>query len=215
MKTMYNAWYKYGTPPWVGSARSELVRLVEGGQLKPGRAVDLGCGEGDNAIFLARHGFDVTGVDFAPAAIAKAKAKAQRAGAAVEFLVDDLTNLRQLRGRFDVLVDYGTFDDLTAPQRSAYLRNVSPLARPGAKFLMWNFEWEPRTWEKRVWNLIPFGNLTLRPGYIEETFAPMFDVEKIAGESGLKGWPRGWAAYLMTRRAPQPEGYMPGISRNS
>jgi len=136
MKTMYNAWYKFGTPPWVGSARNELVRLVEEGRLTPGRAVDLGCGEGDNAIFLAQHGFDVTGVDFAPAAIAKAKAKARQAGAAVEFLVDDLTNLRQLRGRFDVLVDYGTFDDLTAQHRSAYLRNVIPLARPGAKFRM-------------------------------------------------------------------------------
>lgn len=201
MKSVYNAMYKYWTPPWVGSARDHLVHLVEEGRLRPGRAVDLGCGEGDNAIFMARHGFDVTAVDFAPAAIEKAKIKAQKAGATVHFLVDDLTNPRHLHGTFDVLVDYGTFDDLTERQREAYFRHVIPLANPGAKFLMWNFEWEARTWERLLWALIPFGNLTLPPGYIEKTFAPDFTIEKIAGESGLKGWPHGWAAYLMTRRA--------------
>jgi cyclopropane fatty-acyl-phospholipid synthase-like methyltransferase len=160
MRAVYNAWYKYGTPPWAGSARDELVRLVQDGRLAPGRAVDLGCGEGDNAIFMAQHGFDVTAVDFAPAAINKAKAKAQKVGASVEFLVDDLTNPSHLNGTFDVLVDYGTFDDLTARQRDAYLEHVIPLARPGAKFLMWNFEWEAHAWERLVWKLIPFGNLT-------------------------------------------------------
>jgi len=202
MRAIYNAWYKYGTPPWAGSARHELVRLVDEGQLTPGRAVDLGCGEGDNAIFMAQHGFDVTAVDFAPAAIAKAKAKAQKAGASVNFLVDDLTNPSHLHGTFDVLVDYGTFDDLTERQRNAYLQHVIPLAKPGAKFLMWNFEWEARAWERLVWKLIPFGNLTLPPGYIDDSFSPNFEVEKIAGETGLAGWPRGWAAYLMTRRQP-------------
>jgi len=64
---------------------------------------------------------------------------------------------------------------------------------------MWNFEWEARPWELLVWKLSPFGNLTFPPGYIEATFSPKFDVEKIAGENGLAGWPRGWAAYLMTR----------------
>jgi ubiquinone/menaquinone biosynthesis C-methylase UbiE len=53
MKLHYDLWYRFGTPPWVGPARSELVNLVETGVLTPGRAVDLGCGEGDNAIFLA------------------------------------------------------------------------------------------------------------------------------------------------------------------
>lgn len=200
MKLMYNAWYKYGTPPWAGSPRAELVRLVEEGRLRPGRAIDLGCGEGDNAIFLAQNGFDVTGVDFAPAAIDKARKKADRAGTAVSFLVDDLTDPRQLRGTFDLLVDYGTFDDLATRQRQAYLRHVVPLARPGSKFLMWNFEWETSAWERMAMKLVPFGNLTLPPGYVDEVFAPDFEVERVAGETGLKGWPKGWAAYLMTRR---------------
>ena len=76
MKLFYDAWYRLGTPPWVGSARPELVELVESGRLRPGRAIDLGCGEGDNAIFLAQHGFEVTALDYAPSAIAKARRKA-------------------------------------------------------------------------------------------------------------------------------------------
>ena len=73
---LYDLWYRFGTPPWVGHARSTLVEMVQSGDLLPGRAIDLGCGEGDIAIFLAEHGFQVTAVDFAPSAIAKAKAKA-------------------------------------------------------------------------------------------------------------------------------------------
>lgn len=199
MKLAYNSWYRLGTPPWVGQARSELVRLVESGDLPPGRAIDLGCGVGDNAIFLAQHGFEVTAVDFAPAAIARAKAKAGQVGAAVRFVVDDLTRLTNVGGEFDVLVDYGTFDDLSQRRRAAYVREVVPLAARGAKFLLWCFEWEPRLWERAVSAILPFGDLALRPGEVEQWFGSGFHIERMAGETGLPTWPRGWAAYLMTR----------------
>jgi SAM-dependent methyltransferase len=200
MKLFYDLWYRFGTPPWVGPARSELVRLVESGDLLPGRAIDLGCGEGDNAIFLAQHGFQVTAVDFSPAAIAKAKAKAHEAGADVDFVIDDLTRLTGVSGHFDVLVDYGTFDDLSNRDRAAYVDQVRALAKPGAKFLLWCFEWEPKGWERVAMAILPPRNITLRPGEVEQRFASTFDVTRIAGESDLKKWPRGWAAYLLTSR---------------
>jgi SAM-dependent methyltransferase len=200
MKLFYDLWYRFGTPPWVGPARSELVRLVESGDLLPGRAIDLGCGEGDNAIFLAQHGFQVTAVDFSPAAIAKAKAKAHEAGADVDFVIDDLTRLTGVSGHFDVLVDYGTFDDLSNRDRAAYVDQVRSLAKPGAKFLLWCFEWEPKGWERVAMAILPPRNITLRPGEVEQRFASTFDITRIAGESDLKKWPRGWAAYLLTSR---------------
>jgi hypothetical protein len=80
MRTMYNLMYRYSTPPWVLGPRAELKDAVTSGRLHPGRAIDLGCGEGDNAIYLAEHGFTMTGVDYAEAAIDKARAKAARAG---------------------------------------------------------------------------------------------------------------------------------------
>jgi cyclopropane fatty-acyl-phospholipid synthase-like methyltransferase len=199
MKTFYDLWYRFGTPPWVGQARPELVELIESGDLLPGRAIDLGCGEGDNAIFLAQHGFQVTGVDFSPAAISKAKAKADAAETEVEFVVDDLTGLRSVVGQFDLLVDYGTFDDLSRKDRAAYVDQIRSLAKPAAKFLLWCFEWELRTWERVATAILPFGNLAMRPGEIERWFASSFEIKQIAGETGLPKWPRGWAAYLLLR----------------
>jgi SAM-dependent methyltransferase len=200
MKIGYDMWYRFGTPPWVGDARSELVELVGSGVLAPGRAIDLGCGVGDNAIFLAQHGFEVTAVDFAPAAISRARAKAREAGVEVDFVVDDLTRLSRVSGPFDLLVDYGAFDDLSIRQRAAYVRSILPLTRPGSRFLLWCFEWEPRLWERIFAAVLPFGAMMLRPGEARHRFGEAFEVERVAGESDLPSWPRGWAAYLMTRR---------------
>ena len=200
VKLFYDSWYRFGKPPWVGGPRPELVELVTNGTLAPGRAIDLGCGEGDNAIFLAQHGFTVTGVDFAPSAIAKARRKAQAAGVEVEFVVDDLTRLHEVRGGFDLLVDYGTLDDLGVKQRDEYVRRVVPLALPGSRFLLWCFEWELRPWERLLTSVLPVGKLALAPGEAERRFARDFQIERLAGERDLPGWPRGWAAYLMTRK---------------
>lgn len=198
MKALYELWYRFGRPPWVGDARPELVDLVQTGRLPPGRAIDLGCGEGDNAIFLAAHGFDVTGVDFAPSAIRKARDKAEATGVHVDFLVDDLTRLRRVQGTFDLLVDYGALDDLGASARDRYVEQVVPLARPGGRFLLWSFEWEPRGWE-RVVQRLPFGAMALAPGEAARRFGGDFAIERIAGAQTPGQWPRGYAAYLMTR----------------
>jgi 2-polyprenyl-3-methyl-5-hydroxy-6-metoxy-1,4-benzoquinol methylase len=200
MKIFYDLWYRLGTPPWVGLAHTELAELVEAGELQPGRAIDLGCGEGDYAIFLAQRGFQVTGVDLSPAAITKAKAKAHDASVEVAFLVDDLTRLSKVVGQFDLLVDYGTFDDLTSKDRAAYVDQISSLANPGAKFFLWCFEWELKTWERVTVAILPAGNLAVRPGEVERWFGSTFDIKLIARETGLPKWPRGWAAYLLTHR---------------
>lgn len=199
MKFAYNLWYRHGTPPWVIGARPELVRLVTDGVLQPGRAIDLGCGVGDNAVFLAQHGFTVTGVDYAPAAIERARTKSREANLTVTFNVDDLTDLRTVHGPYDLLVDYGTFDDLNTRDRDAYVREVTALAAPGARFLLWCFEWELRRWERLATAILPFDGLALTPGEVTERFGRLFDIEQIAGQQHLTGWPRGWSAYLMTR----------------
>jgi len=74
MKLFYDLWYRFGKVPWEIGPREELVGLVESGRISPCKTIDLGCGTGDNAIFLAQHGFEVTAIDYAPSAIAKAKA---------------------------------------------------------------------------------------------------------------------------------------------
>lgn len=98
-----------------------------------------------------------------------------------------------------MLVDYGTFDDLSTKDRAAYVDQVMSLAKPGARFLLWCFEWELKGRERMATAVLPFGNIALRPGEVEQWFGSTFDITRIAGESGLPKWPRGWPAYLLTR----------------
>ena len=113
--------------PWEEGTHEGLMRLVESGRVKPCRAIDLGCGTARNVVYLTQHGFDVTGVDFIPAAIELGRAKAREAGVEVNLVVDDLTNLEHINGTFDLLVDYDTLDDLSLSHRDLYMKNVLPL----------------------------------------------------------------------------------------
>lgn len=196
MKRFYEILYRHFHVPWDMGARDELVSLVESQTIQPGRAIDLGCGTGANAIFLAKHGFEVTGVDFAQAAIEKARQRANEAGVQVRFIVDDLTDLRQVSGAFDFLLDYGVLDDLSLRQREAYVQNMLPLTRPGSCYLLWGFEYPIRWWER----LVPFYGLPFQPGEIEARFSRYFDINKVAGAVDWTAWPPGYAAYLMTRQ---------------
>jgi len=62
-KTFYELTYRYLRAPWDIGPRQELVELVASGRIPPGKAIDLGSGTASNCVFLAQHGFDVTGRD--------------------------------------------------------------------------------------------------------------------------------------------------------
>ena len=197
-RRFYDLVYRLGRAPWDIGPRQELVDLVNGGRLTPCRAVDLGCGTGANAMFLAEHGFEVTGIDFSPVALTKAAA---RAGPTVRWLQGDLTALPDHLGPFDLLVDYGTLDDLGPADRDRYLANVLPLAAPEARFLLWCFQWPPRWLDRRL------GFQTMTPGEVERRFGATYHIECIAGTPTPRMWRPipGFAAYLMTKRTePAP-----------
>lgn len=134
MKWIYELMYRYGQAPYDNGPEHHLVNLVESGQIKPCRTIDLGCGTRRNSLFLAQHGFQVTGVDFASSAIEKARQKAIVAGLDAEFLVDDLTKLQHVTGTFDFLVANGVFDVLNPKVRDLYVQNVLPLNHQGSVF---------------------------------------------------------------------------------
>jgi cyclopropane fatty-acyl-phospholipid synthase-like methyltransferase len=176
------------------------VTLINSKRITPCRAIDLGCGTGNNAIFLAEHGFDVTGVDFSSTAIEKARTKAKSVGVTVNFIVDDFTILQHVIGPFDFLLDYGAFDDLSPKDREKYFQNVLPLTHQGSQFLLWCFEWELRWWERFFVTIFPFASIALQPGEVESYFGTHFAVKRIAGATDLRGFPHGYACYLMTRK---------------
>src|SRR5262245_25529918 len=93
-----------GAPPWeIGRPQDDLVRLYGRGGFK-GKVLDLGCGTGENTLFLAGKGLEVTGLDRVPAAIEQAKAKAQERGLSATFVVGDALNLAKLRKTYDTVL---------------------------------------------------------------------------------------------------------------
>ena len=81
-------------PPWdIGRPQQEFVRLEEAGEIQ-GSVLDIGCGTGENALYLAGLGHDVWGIDSAPLAIEKAKAKARKRGLKATFLVFNALKLQ-------------------------------------------------------------------------------------------------------------------------
>lgn len=116
-----------------------IVELVEGPvALPPGRALDLGCGHGRHAIYLASHGWDVTGIDIVAHAVATARRKAAEAGVSPRLITGDVTDLAGLGvpGGQSLIVDAGCFHGLPGRIRERYVTAVSQVAAPGATLLM-------------------------------------------------------------------------------
>jgi len=125
-------------PPWdTQLSPPELIEFIE--NHPPGRALDLGCGTGTNVITLAKHGWEVTGVDFVGRAIRKAKKKAQQAGVSVELFVDDVTNLKQITGNFDFVLDIGCYHSLDADDQDGYVRKLERITGEGSVYMMYGF----------------------------------------------------------------------------
>jgi SAM-dependent methyltransferase len=86
--------YESGTPPWeTGQTSQELARVIAEQKIEPCRVIELGCGSGINAVWLAQQGFEVTALDFTPLAIEKARQRAAAAGVPVRFVQADVLNL--------------------------------------------------------------------------------------------------------------------------
>ena len=128
----------YRIPPWdTGISPPELFEFIE--SHPPGRAIDLGCGTGTNVITLARAGWDVTGVDFAPRAIRLAKRKIQAANVKAGLSVNDATKLNGISASFDLALDIGCFHSLGESARLKYLDQLDRILAPHGFWLMYGF----------------------------------------------------------------------------
>ncbi|MBW5481386.1 class I SAM-dependent methyltransferase [Streptomyces bambusae] len=117
--------------PWdIGEAQPDVVELERQGRFH-GSVLDIGCGPGDNAVFLARQGYRVTAIDAASAAIAQAQERA--AGLDIEFAVADATDLAGYEGRFDSVLDSALFHTLPGPARPLYAAALHRVTKPGAQ----------------------------------------------------------------------------------
>ncbi len=136
-KLFYNFMY-LTNPPWdTGITPPELVSFVE--SYPPGKALDLGCGTGTNAIYMAQKGWEVSGVDFVGRAIRTARRKARQAGVQVKFYLDDVTRLKGITGPFNLILDIGCFHNLQGREKITYIQNLERLLDTGGTFLIYGF----------------------------------------------------------------------------
>jgi SAM-dependent methyltransferase len=143
IRDLLEGYYRDGKPPWdTETTPPELVALVEGdGSLPPGRALDLGCGTGTNATYLAGHGWEVVAVDLIDSAARQARRKAEAAGVDVRVLCGDVTRLDELDvpGSYDLFFDLSCYCGIPAHRRDAYAAGLTRRAAPGAWLLMFGY----------------------------------------------------------------------------
>jgi len=159
-------------PPWdVGRPQPAFVELVRTGELNGDKVLDVGCGTGENALYLAEKGFTVIGVDLTNRAISAAKAKAAEKKLKVDFREGNALSLDFKDSAFDNVIDSGLFHTFADDDRPVYAREVARvLARRGKYFMLCFSEKEPTNWG---------GPRRVTRKEIESTFSPLFNINYI------------------------------------
>jgi SAM-dependent methyltransferase len=121
---------------------TRLIELIEGPhRLEQGRALDLGCGAGRNTLYLARCGWEATGIDMLARAIDKSRSRAVGAAASARFLQGDVSRLGDLDigENYNLIIDSSCYYGLTGEQRDGFAAGVARVAAPDALLLMAGF----------------------------------------------------------------------------
>jgi cyclopropane fatty-acyl-phospholipid synthase-like methyltransferase len=174
-----------GVAPWdIGRPQRKIMQLEEAGEIV-GSVLDVGCGTGENALYLAARGHEVWGVDFTPRAIETARDKAVQRHLSVTFRVQDVLCLDALGRRFDTVIDSGLFHVLSDEERPYFARSVARvLRRGGTYFMLCVSELQPGT----------YGPRRVTQAEIRETFARGWRINyikaaRMEGQRTSKGTP--------------------------
>ena len=188
--------YTSGRPPWnIDRPQPAFVELAQAGRIT-GKVLDVGCGTGENALFLGQRGLDVLGLDISPVAIAEARTKAQERRVMARFLVGNAMDLLSLEETFDTVIDSGLLHVLSDADRARFVVVLHTILRPGGYLHLLAFN-EHAT--------LP-GPRRLTQAEIRTTFAQGWEVEAI-GASHFEvvdgsGGAEAWLASI--RRLPSP-----------
>jgi SAM-dependent methyltransferase len=135
-KPAWDERYRDGDTPWDhGFPSRELQHVLWEWRIPPAPALELGCGTGENAIFLAQRGFQVTALDVSPRAIDRAREKAERAGVQVTFLAADFAELPDTDGAFRFVFDRGFYHCVRGQRLEALTDLMNRNTRSGTRWL--------------------------------------------------------------------------------
>jgi SAM-dependent methyltransferase len=165
-----------GTPTWdIGRPQGAVVRLATAGLIN-GPVLDVGCGTGENSLYLAALGQDVVGIDFAHAAVDKAliRAKQQASGGTVDFLVWDALRVAELGRTFKTAIDVGLFHCLQPDQRTTYAASLHDALVPGGRAFV-------LCWSAR--NPLGYGPERIRKSDLRASFRSGWSIEAIEAET--------------------------------
>ena len=160
------------TPPWdIGRPQPAFEELVRAGELNMGGVLDVGCGTGENSLYLAEKGFSVVGVDLSTRAIDAAKAKAIERKLKVYFRIANALSLDFKNGYFDNAIDSGLFHTFNDNDRVDFASEIALVLKPDGRYFMLCFsDKEPTNWG---------GPRRITKEEIETTFSPFFDINYI------------------------------------
>ena len=195
-------------PFFVTAPDESLAGWVDGGLIRAGRAIDLGCGAARNAIFLARRGFAVEAVDYSQTAIDWARERVEAAGTEVVLRCRSVFDLNLDSASFDLVYDSGCFHHIAPHRRQRYVELVANALKPGGWFGLTCFRPEggsgysdEQVCERRTLG----GGLGYSEERLREIWSGPLQVRTIrqmvkpSAESGLFGEPFLWA--LLAQKA--------------
>lgn len=137
--------YRTKKTPWdIGKAAPPLQTYLKSPYaVPPGRIAVLGCGNGHDCMLFIKHNFEVTGIDFAPTAIAATHQKFEQAGVSGTkgFLLQrDVFAIHEYDGYYDYALEHCFFSAIDPSRRKTYVRTVADLLKPGGKLIaLWWF----------------------------------------------------------------------------
>ncbi len=152
---------------WTAEPETIIIDEVKG--LKPGRALDLGCGAGGNALWLAEHGWEVVGVDWAESAIKKARSAATAKRLGASFIAADITQWKPKR-EFDLVISCYALPPAGSQRQQTFTSALQGLDQRGTIMIL---EWDKSSTIVAGWNPKDLTSIDEILSYLKE-----FTIEK-------------------------------------
>jgi SAM-dependent methyltransferase len=186
-----------GHAPWdIGGAQPSIVKLAETGQIR-GSVLDVGCGTGDNALYLAAKGHEAWGLDFVAEAIQRAQAKAAQRGIPAKFFVGNALELQTLSRQFDTLIDCGLFHTFNDEERPVFVQGLAAVLRDaGVLHVLCFSDAEPGTEGPRRVSQIEIRDAFGSGWSVARIEPTRFEVAAPASSMFSPGGPQAWLATI-------------------